>query len=178
MSSYLILIPLACLAVAAFSGCCNSREPLKTVEHVELKRMEGTWYVTHHIPYWLENGKVATADVYRLRDDGKMDNTYVFRRKTFDAPEEAWHGIAWVVDKKTNAHWKVRFIWPFSIDYLIIDRDADYAWIAVGHPSRDYFWILSRTRELPDSVIEGIMERAVTQGYDRSRFAPVPQPVE
>ena len=76
-----------------------------------------------------------------------MDNTYVFRRGSFDAPEEEWHGIAWVHDTSSNAHWKVRFIWPFSVDYLIIDLDPDYRWLAVGHPSRDYFWILARERQ-------------------------------
>ena len=167
---------LAALAsVLALCGCA-SRPPLRTVPSVELPRMEGTWYVTHHIPYWLEEGKVATADVYRLRPDGRMDNTYVFRRGSFDAPEERWTGVAWVHDTASNAHWKVRFIWPFSIDYLIIDRDPGYAWVAVGHPSRDYFWILSRTRSLPAETVDGIMARAEGQGYDRSRFAAVPQP--
>jgi apolipoprotein D and lipocalin family protein len=64
------------------------------------------------------------------------------------------------------------------VDYLIIDQDPDYAWVAVGHPSRDYFWILSRTRSLPETTVDGIMTRAVAQGYDRSRFAEVPQPAE
>jgi len=177
MSSFLIL-GLSLLALGVFSGCGPSREPLRTVASVDLTRMEGTWYVTHHIPYWLEKGKVATADVYKLRSDGRMDNTYVFRRGSFDAPEKKWHGIAWVVDKTTNAHWKVRFVWPFSVDYIIIDMDPDYAWVAVGHPSRDYFWILARTRHLAPEIVEGIMVRAVAQGYDRSRFAAVPQPEE
>ena len=168
----------ACAALAGLVGCADTRPPLVTVPHIDLPRMEGTWYVTHNIPYWLEEGKVATADVYHLRPDGRMDNTFVFRRGTFDAPEESWHGVAWVHDTTTNAHWKVRFIWPLSTDYLIIDQDPDYRWIAVGHPSRDYFWILSRTRQLDPVIVEGIMVRAATQGYDRSRFAAVPQPVE
>ena len=65
-----------------------------------------------------------------------------------------------------------------AVDYLIIDRDDAYAWVAVGHPSRDYFWILSRTRQLPGDTLEGIMTRAAAQGYDRYRFAAVPQPTE
>ncbi len=165
-------------AILALCGCTDNRPALRTVDHVDLKRMEGTWYVTHNIPYWLEEGKVATADVYKIRPDGRMDNTYVFRRDSFAAPEESWHGVAWVEDTASNAHWKVRFIWPFSVDYLIIDRDPEYAWVAVGHPSRDYFWILSRTRQLAQPTIDGIMDRAAVQGYDRTRFAAVPQPQE
>jgi apolipoprotein D and lipocalin family protein len=159
-------------------GGCDSRPPLITVPKVDLTRMEGTWYVITHIPYWLEEGKVATADRYKLLPDGRMENTYVFRRGSFDAPEEEWHGIAWVHDHSTNAHWKVRFLWPFSIDYLIIDLDPDYRWLAVGHPSRGYFWILSKTRQLDPAIKSGIIARAGQQGYDVTTFADVPQPVE
>lgn len=164
-------------AILALAGAgCAARPPLRTVPQVDLPRMEGTWYVITHIPYWLEEGKVATADRYRLRPDGRMDNTYVFRRGSFDAPEEEWHGVAWVHDTASNAHWKVRFIWPFSIDYLIIDLDADYRWLAVGHPSRDYFWILARERRLDPVTWSGIVARAAEQGYNTTRFADVPQP--
>ena len=162
-------------AVFALMGCAE-RPPMKTVPRVDLPRMEGTWYVIANIPYWLENGKVATADRYHLREDGRMDNTYVFRRGSFDAPEEEWHGIAWVHDPATNAHWKVRFLWPFSVDYLVIDLDPDYRWLAVGHPSRDYFWILARERHLDPAIYDGIVQRAAAQGYDPTRFAFVPQP--
>lgn len=178
MTSALALLVLVGLASGMVSGCGSKRPPLRTVDRIELPAMEGTWYVTHHIPYWLEKGKVATADVYALRPDGRMNNTYVFRRGSFAAREQRWHGIAWVHDTTTNAHWKVRFIWPFSKDYLIIDKDGDYAWVAVGHPSRNYFWILSRTRQLPADIVDGIMARAEVQGYDRTRFAAVPQPLE
>jgi apolipoprotein D and lipocalin family protein len=177
MNKSLLLSSLGSLFACFFMlGCGERRAPLVTVPQVDLKRMEGTWYVITHIPYWLEKDKVATADRYRLREDGTMDNVYVFRRNNFDAPEEEWHGIAWVVDKTTNAHWKVRFMWPFSVDYLIIDLDPDYQWLAVGHPSRNYFWILSRERKISPHVRDGIITRAGQQGYDTTQFADVPQP--
>jgi len=162
------------LAALIASGC-RSHPPLALVPMVDMAQMEGAWYVTHHIPYWLEEGKVATKDVYAFRDDGKIDVQYVFREASFDAPEETWDGVAWVHDQATNNHWKVRFIWPFTADYLIMDLDPDYAWVVVGSRSRDYFWILSRTPTLPEATVSAIMDRAVAQGYDRSRFAAVPQ---
>ena len=172
----LLLLVLA--GLGACSGCADTRQPLKTVPHVDLQRYSGTWYVIANIPYWLENGKVATADVYTINADGTMGNTYVFRRGTFDAPEESWKGIAWVHDTATNAEWRVRFIWPMSVAYLIIDLDPDYRWAVIGHPSRDYFWVLSRTRQLDESVYQELLARAAQQGYDISRVAKVPQPLE
>ncbi len=167
---------LALLAAFLALVGCGRREPLPTVSHVDLTRFPGDWYVIAHIPYWLEEGKVATYDRYRLREDGLMDNEFWFRRGSFDAPEEVWKGIAWVHDKSTNAEWRVQFIWPFSIAYLIIDLDPDYRWAVVGHPSRDYFWILARDRHIPESTYDGILIRAAAKGYDVDRIAKVPQP--
>lgn len=157
-------------------GCADARPSLKTVPHVDLQRYQGTWYVIANIPYWLEDGKVATADRYALKPDGTMENTYVFRRGSFEAKEEEWSGTAWVHDTTTNAEWRVRFIWPFSATYLVIDLDPEYRWAAVGHPSRDYFWVLARERSLPAGIYDGILARAAAQGYDTSRVAKVPQP--
>ena len=162
---------------ACFSliGCGSSREPLTLVDSVDMDQMMGTWYVTHHIPYWLERGKVATKDVYTLREDGDIDVAYVFRRDTFDAEEDQWNGKSWVVEGTNNAHWKVRFWWPLTFDYLLIDKDPDYQWVVVGNNSRKYMWVLSRSPELPEASVDGIFSRAVAQGYDRSTFAAVPQ---
>ncbi len=162
----------------AICGCAPSRPPIKTVAHVDLQRYQGTWYVIANIPYWLENGKVATADRYSMRPDGRMDNIYVFRRGDFAAKEEEWKGVGWVYDTKTNAEWRVRFLWPFSAIYLVMDLDPDYQWAVIGHPSRDYFWILARKRQMAPTVYDGILARAALQGYDTSRVAKVPQPQE
>jgi apolipoprotein D and lipocalin family protein len=173
---------LFCLALGlitfGLTGCADRKPPLKTVDHVDLQRYQGTWYVIANIPYWLENGKVATADRYAMRPDGRMDNVYVFRRKSFDAPEVEWHGVGWVTNTTTNAEWQVRFIWPLSATYLIIDLDPDYRWAVIGHPSRDYFWVLARERQLNDTIYRDILTRAAAQGYDISRVAPVLQPNE
>jgi apolipoprotein D and lipocalin family protein len=172
------LLLMVIAGLGACSGCADSRPPLKTVPYVDLQRYAGTWYVIANIPYWLENGKVATADVYTINADGTMGNTYVFRRESFDAPEEQWKGTAWVHDTSTNAEWRVRFIWPLSAAYLVIDLDPEYRWAVIGHPSRDYFWVLSRTRQLDESVYQGMLARAASQGYDITRVAKVPQPIE
>lgn len=162
---------------ALLAGCTTmSRPPLRTVPYVDLDRYLGDWHVIAHIPYFLERGKVATLDRYARRPDGKLDNIFIFRRGSFDAPEEQWKGVAWVHDPRTNAEWRVQFIWPLRATYLIIDLDPAYRWAVVGHPSRNYIWILARERSLPDDVYQAILQRAAAQGYDRARIVPVPQP--
>jgi apolipoprotein D and lipocalin family protein len=172
-----MLRTLLLILIGSFVGGCATatRPPLRTVAHVDLDRYLGDWYVIANIPYFLENGKVATLDRYAKRPDGRMDNIYIFRR-SFDAPEQEWRGISWVHNPETNAEWRVQFIWPFRVPYLVIDLDPDYRWAVIGHPSRNYFWILARERSLPDDIYRGILERAAAQGYDPSRVAKVPQP--
>ncbi len=151
------------------------KPPLKTVSHLDLPRFMGDWYVIAHIPYSLEKGKVGTIDRYALRPDGKIDNTYLFRRKTLDAPLEDWKAIAWVHNKQTNAEWRVQFIWPFRTPYLILELDDDYQWTGVGHPNRKLGWVLSKSPTMDESTYRSILERLAKQGYDTSKFKKVPQ---
>lgn len=170
-SSFVVLA-----AVLALLSGCATQPPLQTVAHVDLPRYSGRWYVIANIPYFLERGKVASYDTYALRPDGTLENNFTFRRESLSAPEVTWHGTARVTNPTTNAEWSVRFIWPFSADYRVIDLDPDYRWAVVGHPSRDLLWILARERQLPDELYQTIVQRTARQGYDPSRIAKVPQP--
>jgi apolipoprotein D and lipocalin family protein len=137
----------------------------------------GNWYVIANIPYSLENGKVATYDTYSPRADGRMNNTFTFRKGSFDAPEKSWHGVAWVVNKESNAEWKVRFLWPFTATYLVLELDPDYRWAVVATPGHKLLWILSRARAMDDATYGEILRRVAAQGYEVNRLAKVPQPV-
>jgi len=46
----------------------------------------------------------------------------------------------------------------------------------VGHPSRKYLWILSRTPRMDDATYEGILSRLREQAYDLSLLVKTPQP--
>lgn len=48
--------------------------------------------------------------------------------------------------------------------------DPDYRWSVVGHPSRDYAWILSRTPSLPTDTLRQLRERLSAVGYDTCRL--------
>lgn len=173
-------LALACtllLVAVGLTGCTTMNQPpLRTVPYVDLDRYLGDWHVIANIPYFLENGKVATLDRYARRPDGRLDNIFIFRRDSFDAPQEQWNGVAWVHDTTTNAEWRVQFIWPVRLTYLIIELDPDYRWAVVGHPSRNYLWVLARDRALPDDVYADILRRIAAQGYDPTKVAKVPQP--
>jgi apolipoprotein D and lipocalin family protein len=168
---------LLLLALALTSaGCMSTRQPLQTVPHVDIPRYMGDWYVIANIPYFAEKNCVDSIESYALRPDGDIDNWFSCRKKSFDAPmKRKATALATIEDRDSNATWRVRFFRVVSVKYLIIDLDPGYQWVAVGHPSRNYGWIMARTKTLADSTYNSILDRLGKQGYDTARFVRVPQ---
>ncbi|MCC5864811.1 MAG: lipocalin family protein [Wenzhouxiangella sp.] len=142
---------------------------------VDLERYMGQWYVIANIPYFGERGNVAGRAIYQMRDDGRMDDIYLYRKGDFDQPERRLEGIAWVVDQDTQARWKVRFYWPLTFDYYIVDLDPDYQWTLVGHPSRRYAWIMAREPRMDDALYQQLLARLAELQFDANALKKVPQ---
>jgi apolipoprotein D and lipocalin family protein len=90
--------------------------------------------------------------------------------------EDTAEGRARVVDKVTNAKLEVSFFRPFWGDYWIIQLAPDYSYAVVGHPGRDYLWILSRTPQMDEAVYQGILAKLTEQGYPLDRLQKTLQP--
>jgi apolipoprotein D and lipocalin family protein len=158
------------------AGCAHTPEgpPLRTVESVDVKRYMGRWYEIATIPMSFQKGCVGVTADYTLRPDGEVDVVNTCRKETLDGPERSVKGKAWVVDP-SNAKLEVQFFWPFHGSYWIIDLDPAYGWAVVGHPSREYLWILSRTPQMDPATYDGILARLRGQGYDVSRLVKTAQ---
>jgi apolipoprotein D and lipocalin family protein len=157
-------------------GCMSTRQPLQTVPHVDIPKYMGDWYVIANLPYFAEKDCVDSIESYAERADGNIDNWFTCRKKSFDAPmKRKANALAVIKDRDSNATWRVRFFKVISIQYLILDLDPNYQWVAVGHPSRRYGWIMARKKTLADSTYNEILARLGKQGYDTTRFAKVPQ---
>lgn len=170
------------IAAAVTTGACTTTEmpPLKAIDqHVDLERFMGDWYVLASIPidYWFvsEAGAHNGIERYELRDDGKIATTYTFRKDSFDGEEKRFTPVATVYNTKTNAEWRMQFMWPFSSAYLIVYLADDYQQTIIGVPNRDYVWIMSRTPEISDSDYERLMGIVGELGHDRSLVKRVPQ---
>jgi apolipoprotein D and lipocalin family protein len=55
-------------------------------------------------------------------------------------------------------------------DYWIIDLDADYQWVVVSEPKREYLWILSRTPQLPAATYQALLAKLDQLGFDLKRI--------
>jgi len=150
--------------------------PLDAVPKVNLERYLGTWYEIASYPQRFQEGCTGTTATYTLRSDGEIDVLNKCRKGGLDGPEDAAEGRARVVDRKSNAKLEVSFFRPFWGDYWIIDLGPEYEYAVVGHPSRDYLWILSRTPTLDAEIYDGILTRVDEMGYPLERLQKTLQP--
>jgi apolipoprotein D and lipocalin family protein len=178
MKNMKAMIPTCLLAsLMLLCGCMTTSKPapLRTVNHVDLPRFMGDWYVIGTIPWMVEKNNVGTMDIYKMRPDGRIGITYAFHKKDLSAKRQEMHAIGTVLDKQTNARWGVQFFWPFKAPYLVIDLAPDYSTTTIGYPSRDLIWIMARTPTLPESTYQSLLQNASSQGYDINRIVKVPQ---
>lgn len=165
------------LAVVWIAGACTPTttdrlklKPLQTVGRVNLERYTGTWYEIASFPQSFQKGCTGTTATYSLLENGEIE---VFNRcylNVLGGKEKSATGRARVVDTKTNSKLEVSFFRPFWGDYWIVDLGPNYEFAVVGHPSRDYLWILSRTPHMSDLVYAGILGRLRQQHYDVERL--------
>lgn len=173
---------IALVLAALLTACATTTTerlrlpPLSTVDRVELARYLGTWFEIASYPQGFQAGCTNTTATYTLRADGEIDVANRCRVGALDGDERRASGRARVVDPVTNARLEVSFFGPFWGDYWIVDLGDDYEYAVVGHPSRDYLWILSRTPTLPATTRESIVTRLRDQGYDTGRLVETLQP--
>jgi len=166
-----LLIATACSASApAFA---QSAPTLPTVSSVNLNRYMGTWYEIAKLPNIFQRqcqGDVSAT--YRSLEGGNVEVLNRCRTSASGEPRfDSATGVAKATDP-SNAKLRVSFL-PAALrwlpvgwgDYQVIELDADYRWVMVGEPRREYLWVLSRTPTLPPGVNESLMKRAAELGF-------------
>ncbi len=156
------------VAIIFFVGCSTKYEPLATENRVDLNRYLGTWYEIARFEHFFEKGcKNVTAN-YSLLEDEKIRVINRCTKIETNEKKEA-KGVAYATDI-TNSKLKVSFFRPFYGDYWIIDLDKDYKYALVGSPSREYLWILSRTKTIDENTKKRLIDIASKKGFDTSKF--------
>ena len=171
------------LLISGLAGCGAStteREnlpPLQTVGRVDVEQYMGTWYEIASYPQSFQKGCTGTTATYTLGDDGEVEVVNRCFLERLQGEEKVSRGLARVVNEATNAELEVSFFRPFWGAYWVIELDQEYRYAAVGHPGRDYLWILSRTPQMDASTYDRIVTRLrEVHLYDPARLAKTLQP--
>jgi apolipoprotein D and lipocalin family protein len=154
----------------ALFGCSGSYQPLDVVPHVDLDRYLGKWYEIASFPQSFQKGCNCTTAEYFKTDGDYIRVLNSCRKGSPQGELKTADGKAFVSDPATNAKLKVQFFWPFKGDYWIIDLADDYSYAVVGHPNRDYLWILSRKPSMDEITYKAILGRLKINGFDVTRL--------
>jgi apolipoprotein D and lipocalin family protein len=171
-----------CFWVLPLLGCSTPARassqfpPLAVVEHLDLQRYLGKWYEIASIRQSFQKNCVATTANYSLRSNGSIDVLNECRKFTLDGKLDRARGKAWIPNSSEPAKLLVQFFWPFRGDYWVIELGDNYEYAVVGHPSRKYLWILSRTPQMDGHLYDDIMVRLKNDGYDLTRIQTTLQP--
>ncbi len=163
------------LIVGLLTGCTGIPEGMTAVDGFDVKRYLGTWYEIARLDHRFERGLENISATYTLRDDGGID----VLNKGWDIKTGEWHqaqGKAYFVEQADKGRLKVSFFGPFYGGYNIIELDKkDYAYSMVAGPDRSYFWILSRTKQLPAARLQALIEQAKALGFATDKLIFVKQ---
>ncbi|MBW8523296.1 lipocalin family protein [Chryseobacterium chendengshani] len=161
-----IPVSLGIIGLLLFSSCSvGITEGATAVKNFNSEKYLGKWYEIARFDYKFEkNLDNVTAD-YSLNPDG----TIKVQNRGYNYIKKEWKesvGEARFVNDKSEARLKVSFFKPIWAGYNVIDIDDDYQHaLIVGHSTK-YIWILSRNKEIPNSIRERFLAKAKKLGFN------------
>ena len=163
-----------------FALACNeaeekAMEPMETVPFVDIKRFMGDWFVIANIPTFIEKEATNAIESYKLNEKGEIETTFTFYKNSPNGLKKEYRPKGFVYNSKTNAEWRMQFIWPFKLPFLIIDLADDYSYTVIGVPNRKYLWIMAREPQLSDETFSIITQKLAGIGYDISKIQKILQ---
>lgn len=163
------------LLTSTLFACAGAKPVLDTVDHVDLERFMGDWYVIANIPTFLEKNAHNAVETYALNDDGTIQTTFVFRKGSPTGKKKRYEPKAFVREDTGNAVWGMQFIWPIKADYRIVYLTDDYTQTVIARNKLDYVWIMARTPTISEADYVALVKMIGALGYDTAKIKKVPQ---
>lgn len=142
---------------------CQHEEPLD-VARVELSRMQGKWFEIASLPRRSQAGCTGTTSEYQLKSATELLVINECHEGNLQGAVKRVAARAVATDAAVPAKLSLDFGFAYG-DYWIIEVADDYSYAVVGHPTRDYLWILSREPSLPKPTLDGILQRSRALGF-------------
>ena len=161
------------------TSCASSKIDTNTVSNVDLTRYMGKWYEIGRFDVAFEKGLVGTTANYTLNEDGTVKVVNGGYKETLDGKFDSIEGKARARKSGKSGELEVAFFLNFYAEYNILELDTiNYDYVLVGGSTDKYLWILSRTPNMDTDILEMLLRKAATRGYDTSKILWVDQPNE
>ena len=156
------------------TGCTGVPKGIEPVTGFDQQRYLGTWYEIARLDHSFEEGLSKVTAEYSLNNDGSIK---VINRG-YNAEAGEWkeaEGRAVFVGDSDVGHLKVSFFGPFYASYVVFELDDQYTTAYITGYDRDYLWLMSRTPEVSDEVLEAFKARAEAEGFELGELIVVEQ---
>jgi apolipoprotein D and lipocalin family protein len=167
-----IQLALVCLMI---SGCLGMPKKVTPVQAFDLDRYLGKWYEIARLDHSFERGLEKVTAEYSLREDGGVN----VRNRGFSPADNEWReadGKAYFVNSSEEGYLKVSFFGPFYGSYVVFELDREgYQYAFVSGPDLSYLWLLSRTAEVPEAVMDEFISKSKALGFDTGQLILVKQ---
>ncbi|HEY7883421.1 MAG TPA: lipocalin family protein [Cellvibrionaceae bacterium] len=157
-----IVLLLICVSLNACMGYPKQVEP---VTDFEVERYLGVWYEIARLDHSFERGLSQVTAEYTLREDGGLK----VKNRGYSAEDDQWKdaiGKAYFVNDKDEGYLKVSFFGPFYSSYVIFELDTDYQFAFISGASHKYLWLLARTPQVSDDLVQTFIRSAEARGFD------------
>jgi apolipoprotein D and lipocalin family protein len=157
------------VACCLLSGCLAVPDGIEPVDNFELNRYLGKWYEIARLDHSFERGLEAVSAEYSLRDDGGIRVINSGRNTDTQANQEA-EGRAYFVEQPDLGYLKVSFFGPFFGSYVIFELGENYQYAFIAGNTTNYLWLLARTPEVPQELVNQFISRATQLGFETSQL--------
>ena len=165
----LVVVLAAVIMVITYSTRRSIPEGVVAVQNFDSQKYLGKWYEIARFDFhWEKNLEQCTAE-YSLRQDGDIN----VQNRGFNVKKDKWkasEGKAKFVGEHNVGMLKVSFFGPFYAGYNVVSVDNDYNYALVFGRNLDYMWILSREKQIPESIRSKYLMIAQNAGYDISKL--------
>ena len=139
----------------------------RTIQTMDLPRYMGRWYEIARYENRFEKGMTHVTATYTRLSNGKIRvENEGYRKNTHNKAI----GRAKQPDPDAPGKLKVSFFLWFYSDYYILELDTDYNYVVVGSSTDKYLWILSREKNLPNTILDKLLNLLREKGYDTNKL--------
>jgi len=170
----LVALSLVILITGSFAMASNDFSTSMTVVNtIDLEKYLGTWYEYARLDVSFERGMTETQANYSMLEPDRKGRTRirVVNSGIKNGRSKMAKGKAYIPIAEEPARLLVSFFGPFYGDYNVIALDMEnYQYALVAGSSTKYLWILTREKDLDNTILEKLKSIARSYGYDTDKL--------
>ena len=160
---------VALMSIVFVSSCVKIPEGVNPVSNFEVDRYMGKWSEIARLDHRSERGLKAVTAEYSLNQDGG----FAVKHRGYMTRQSEWQeveGKASFAGPENIGHFKVSIVPPFPGSYAIFELDPDYQYAYVCGSNTSRLWLLARTTEVDQDILDDFVGKSKDLGFDTSEL--------